>query len=64
MRPAAVRFYFDADVLGLAKVVCSLRPDCTFPGDPGAEIQRRPSCLSSHVGLDSRQRMDSGRGQP
>jgi hypothetical protein len=45
-RPATVRFYFDADVLGLAKVLAPLRPDVTYPGDPGAEIHRRqrPAC--------------------
>jgi hypothetical protein len=26
-----VRFYFDADVLGLAKVIVSLRSDVTYP---------------------------------
>jgi hypothetical protein len=30
-----VRFYFDADVLGLAKVMVQLRSDVTYPGDPG-----------------------------
>lgn len=40
-KPAEVRFYFDADVLGLARVVCDLRSDCTYPGDPGATIKRR-----------------------
>ncbi|MDQ3029956.1 MAG: hypothetical protein M3R09_08020 [Actinomycetota bacterium] len=40
-RPAAVRFYFDADVLGLAHVVAGLRSDATYPGDPGAVIKRR-----------------------
>jgi hypothetical protein len=40
-KPATVRFYFDADVLGLAKVVASLRSDVTYPGDPGATIHRR-----------------------
>jgi len=40
-RPAAVRFYFDADVLGLAHVVAGLRSDATYPGDPGAVINRR-----------------------
>jgi hypothetical protein len=40
-KPATVRFYFDADVLGLAKVVAPLRPDVTYPGDPGATIHRR-----------------------
>jgi hypothetical protein len=43
---ANVRFYFDADILGLAHVICGLRNDCTFPGDPGAVIKRRrrPAC--------------------
>lgn len=45
-KPADVRFYFDADVLGVAKVLAQLRPDITFPGDPGAIIHRRerPPC--------------------
>jgi len=45
-RPAVVRFYFDADVLGLAHVVAGLRSDATYPGDPGAVIKRRerPAC--------------------
>lgn len=45
-RPARVRFYFDADVLGLARVVAGLRSDCTFPGDPGAVVhgRERPAC--------------------
>lgn len=47
MRPAAVRFYFDADILGLGKLIATLRPDCTYPGDRGAVIHRRerPPCL-------------------
>lgn len=40
-RLAEVRFYFDADVLGLAKVVAGLRSDCTYPGDPGAVVHKR-----------------------
>ena len=45
-RPADVRFYFDEDVLGLAKVVGGLRPEVTYPGDLGATIHRRtrPPC--------------------
>ncbi len=45
-RLATVRFYFDADVLGVAKVVAALRYDVTYPGDPGATIHRRirPAC--------------------
>jgi hypothetical protein len=41
-----VRFYFDADVLGLAKVIVSLRSDVTYPGDPGGVVHRRqrPPC--------------------
>ena len=40
-RPAEVRFYFDADVLGVAKVIAGLRADATYPGDPGAVVHRR-----------------------
>jgi hypothetical protein len=45
-RPAQARFYFDADVLGVAKVVAALRSDVTYPGDSGAMIHRRirPPC--------------------
>ena len=37
--PATVRF--DADVLGLAKVLVALRPDVTCPGDPTRTTLRR-----------------------
>ena len=40
-RPGVVRFYLDADVLGLAHVVAGLRSDATYPGDPGAIVKRR-----------------------
>lgn len=45
-RPAKVRFYVDADLLGLAKVLAPLRSDVTYPGDPGATVKRlvRPAC--------------------
>ena len=45
-KPAAVRGYFDADVLGLAKLVCLERADFTYPGDPGGRIKKRerPPC--------------------
>lgn len=45
-RPAEVRYYFDADVLGLAKIMVQVRPDCTYPGDPGGVLhkRRRPAC--------------------
>jgi len=41
VKPAEVRYYIDADVLGLAKVLAALRPDVTYPGDPGATIHKR-----------------------
>lgn len=46
MKQADVHFYFDADILGLGKVVGGLRPDCTFPGDVGTVIHKRmrPAC--------------------
>lgn len=46
-KPATVRFYFDADLLGVAKVIAVLRNDCTYPGDPGAVIKKRarPPCV-------------------
>jgi hypothetical protein len=40
-RPATVRSYVDADVLGLAKVMAALRPDVTYPGDPGGTLHKR-----------------------
>lgn len=45
-RPADVRFYVDADVLGLAKLLVRLRSDVTYPGDPGGEFRhrQRPPC--------------------
>ncbi len=54
-KPANVRFYFDADVLGLAHVIARLRPDATYPGDPGAVVKkrRRPPCpITSPAVLD------------
>jgi hypothetical protein len=45
-RVADVRFYFDADVLGLAKLLAQERVDFTYPGDPGGRIKKRdrPPC--------------------
>jgi hypothetical protein len=45
-KPAVVRFYIDADVLGLAKVLVQVRSDVTYPGDPGGTLHRRtrPAC--------------------
>lgn len=43
---AAVRYYIDADVLGLAKLLVQVRNDVTYPGDPGGFLHRRerPPC--------------------
>lgn len=40
---------YPLDILGLGKLISGLRPDCTFPGDPGAVIhkrQRRPCSVT------------------
>jgi hypothetical protein len=46
VKPASVRFYFDADILGVGKLLATLRPDVTYPGDPGAIVNKRvrPAC--------------------
>lgn len=46
-RPAVVRFYIDADLLGLAKLLVQVRSDVTYPGDPGGVLHRRerPACV-------------------
>ena len=47
IRPAQVRIYIDADILGLGKILGSIRNDVTYPGDPGAENihnRQRPRC--------------------
>ncbi len=39
-KPAVVRFYVDADVLGLAKILVQVRSDVTYPGDPGGVLHQ------------------------
>jgi hypothetical protein len=41
VKAAEVRFYCDADILGLGKLLASLRADVTYPGDPGAAVGKR-----------------------
>jgi len=52
-KPAHVRFYFDADVLGLAKLLVQVRSDVTYPGDPGGVLHKRarPACPISDPGV-------------
>lgn len=54
MKHAVVRYYFDADILGLGRIVARLRPDATFPGDPGAVINKRsrPACVIQSTDID------------
>lgn len=55
-KPAEVRVYFDADVLGLAKLLCQERADFTYPGDSGGRIKKRerPPCpITSPATKDS-----------
>lgn len=40
-KPAIIRFYVDADVLGLARILVQMRPDVTYPGDPGGVVKGR-----------------------
>jgi PIN like domain len=46
VRAAGVRSYFDADILGLGKLIATLRADATYPGDRGGVVHKRarPSC--------------------
>lgn len=43
----AIRFYVDADLLGVAKLLTEVRSDVTYPGDPGGRNPNglaRPPC--------------------
>jgi len=54
-RPARVRFYVDADVLGLAKILVQVRNDVTYPSDPGGDLfkrHREPCPITSPKTLD------------
>jgi hypothetical protein len=50
-KAAEVRFYFDADIRGLGILLSGIRPDVTYPGDPGGEVHKRirPPCLVTDV---------------
>jgi len=38
---ADVRYYIDADILGLGKLLVQIRNDVTYPGDPGGVLHKR-----------------------
>lgn len=56
-KEAVVRYYFDADILGLAKVVSKLRPDVTFPGDPGGTVHKRQRGPCPITGTETKDRV-------
>lgn len=46
-KAAEVRFYVDADILGLGKLLCTVRNDVTYPGFAGGDKmfgRIRPAC--------------------
>jgi hypothetical protein len=51
IKPANVRYYVDADVRGLGKLLVQVRSDVTFPGDPGGILHKkeRPACPVTDV---------------
>jgi hypothetical protein len=46
VREVAVQYYVDADTLGLAHILASIRADVTYPGDAGGVVRKRirPPC--------------------
>ena len=52
LRAAQVRFYVDADILGLGKILGALRNDVTYPGDPGAVLHKRQRAPCPIAGPD------------
>jgi PIN like domain len=55
-KPARVRYYIDADLLGLAKILVQARTDVTHPGDPGGPVKggriREPCTITDPATLD------------
>lgn len=56
MKKAQVDYYFDADILGLAKIIAIIRSDVTYPGDPGGIVhnRERPACFISDTNVKDR----------
>jgi hypothetical protein len=38
-RPAPVHYHADAGLLGAGKIRAQIRPDVTYPGDPGGPVK-------------------------
>lgn len=56
-KSARVRYYIDADLLGLAKILVQIRSDVTYPGDPGGPVKggrvRNPCTITDPATLDT-----------
>lgn len=52
MAARPVRYYIDADLMGLAKVLANLREDITYPSDPGGTVRKRVRPASPIVTTD------------
>jgi hypothetical protein len=54
VKAADVRFYVDADILGLGKLLCEVRTDVTFPGFAGGKMhgRLRPPCPVASTEVD------------
>lgn len=54
MKAADVRFYVDAGILGLAKVLCAVRSDVTYPTFEGGKMfgRMRPPCPITATSVD------------
>jgi hypothetical protein len=54
VKAADVRFYVDADILGLGKLLCQVRPDVTYPGFVGGKMhgRMRPPCPITGTEVD------------
>lgn len=52
MTARPVRYYVDADLMGLAKVLANLREDVTYPSDPGGIVRKRVRPASPVVTTD------------
>jgi hypothetical protein len=59
VKPAQVRFYVDADILGLGRILAGLRPDVTYPGDPGTVLFKKQRPLRGDDPGNTRHAMDS-----
>jgi hypothetical protein len=54
VKPAVVRFYIDADILGVGHILSRIRPDVTYPGETGGVVhkQERQVCPITSTQVD------------